>query len=124
MHLYCGTGEPGQDIASEQKLLAAGDTNKLTGSATNIDGIDQAPVLVTPVAPFHGQPAVVVSTCGYRDLQTYGPTGKLLPPDAASGDYAWQISVTKLQFKANSSIYLYKAVGNTIKAVAKCPASY
>ena len=121
MHLYWGTGEPEQFVTSLQKSFANGDITKYTRGTSNIAGIDQSPVLVTPVAPFRGQPAAVVSTCGYTDLEMYGPTGKLLAANDAAGNYEWQISVTNLQLVVNPAIYGYRTVGSVVKAVAKCP---
>ena len=78
---------------------------------------------VTPAAPFGGMPVVTVSTCGYRRVQTYGPNGKLLNSVIGAGNYAWRVSVVRYQLTTNPSTYAYKALGSTLKAVAKCPAN-
>ena len=124
MHHYLAPTETTQFQTAYQKLLANGDTAKLTGgSASNIDGIDQAPVTVTPAAPFGGMPVVTVSTCGYGREQIYGPNGKLLNSMSGAGNYAWQMTVARYQRTTNPTTYAYKHLSSGYKAVAKCPAN-
>ncbi len=124
MHSYLAPTETTQYVTGYQKLLANGDTVKLTGgSASNIDGIDQAPVTVTPAAPFGGMPVVTVSTCGYERVSTYGPNGKLLNSTSGAGNYTRKLTVARYQLTTNPATYAYKALGSTLKVVAKCPAN-
>ena len=100
--------------------LAAGDTIALTKGTNNLNGIDGAPVAVAPITPFHGRPAVVVTTCGYNGVIVKGPTGKVIPYGEA-GDARIRVTLANWLLAPNTGIYQWRLVSWASHEMAKCP---
>ena len=100
--------------------LKAGDTIALTKGTNNLNGISGTPVAVVPTTPFHGRPAVVVTTCGYNGVIVKGPTGKVIPYGEA-GDTRIRVTLANWLLAPNTEIYQWRIVSWVSHEMAKCP---